>query len=411
MLTLALSICGRPVQPRTAGCISIADAALAGVVNDAWCDENCAAAPDSEPCGDKCSCPNVAVDPATLSPPVDDAAADDNERRDEKLSEQDSLAENRRLQEDLQKQKADLQKQLAKLQDEEQTILARMAKRDADEMKIDEAVAKGECHGTCKYLSERFLQGQPSNDLKDVGLLVHCFDDTEKEDARWVPVDGRAFWSTTVINWRQRSVFGQAGIIIKPSAVDVLCAYAADMGTMEFGCKVTRQQYLPGNLAGMVNASMSHGAGNDWAGANADDMYNEVLVDPKSFSERLPASVAAFVYDLRKTHGFAEPTDTPDDFDNTAQIYLNFLKQYDLTEADVPLLRVEYKTPFDPDNPDLPPESHEGRAVFTDVSSIATRLAATHRLSKGKKGGGTPPRRWVPGHHYRSGAAARNPPY
>ena len=105
------------------------------------------------------------------------------------------------------------------------------------------------------------------------------------------------------------------------------------------------------------------------------------------------------------------PTDTPDDFDNTAQIYLNFLKQYDLTEADVPLLRVEYKTPFDPDNPDLTPESHEGRAVFTDVSSIATRLAATHRLSKGKKGGGTPPRRWVPGHHYRSGAAARNPPY
>ena len=113
------------------------------------------------------------------------------------------------------------------------------------------------------------------------------------------------------------------------------------------------------------------------------------------------------MYDLRKTHGFAEPVDTPDDFDNTAQIYLDFLQHYNLTKADVPLLRVEYKTPFDPDQPDLTPEvlgPHGSGLVFTDMSASARRLASTHRLAKGKTAGGEPPRRWVPGHHYRRGA-------
>ena len=187
----------------------------------------------------------------------------------------------------MQRQKAELVRQLEKLQDEEKTILDRMAKRDADEMTLDEPASKGECHGTCKHLSDRFLHGKPSNDLKEVGLIVHCFDDTEKEDARWVPSEGRTFWSTSIINWRQRSVFGHSGIILTPSHSDVLCAYAADMGTMEYGCKVTRQQFLPGNLAGMVEASMAHGGGNDWAGANPDDMYNEVLVNPKKFADSL----------------------------------------------------------------------------------------------------------------------------
>merc|ERR1719337_820424 len=44
------------------GCLSIADATVASVVDDAWCDENCAATPDYEGCIGMCQCPQVAVD-------------------------------------------------------------------------------------------------------------------------------------------------------------------------------------------------------------------------------------------------------------------------------------------------------------------------------------------------------------
>ena len=197
MLAIALHlICGHPVQPKTAGCISVVDPILANIVTDAWCNENCEANPDAEVCVDKCSCPVVPTDPTTLLPPADDAATDEK-LQEEKSKDEESIAENRRLQADLQRQKAELVRQLEKLQDEEKTILDRMAKRDADEMTLDEPTSKGECHGTCKHLSDRFLHGKPSNDLKEVGLIVHCFDDTEKEDARWVPSEGRTFYGAS----------------------------------------------------------------------------------------------------------------------------------------------------------------------------------------------------------------------
>ena len=44
----------------TTGCISLATDSE--VVDDAWCDENCAATPDYEGCIGMCQCPQVAVD-------------------------------------------------------------------------------------------------------------------------------------------------------------------------------------------------------------------------------------------------------------------------------------------------------------------------------------------------------------
>ena len=59
----AVLVCGHPVQPRRQGgtCISIAVAEIANVVNNEWCNENCADNPDSELCEDKCHCPVVAI--------------------------------------------------------------------------------------------------------------------------------------------------------------------------------------------------------------------------------------------------------------------------------------------------------------------------------------------------------------
>merc|ERR1712216_423635 len=105
-------------------------------------------------------------------------------------------------------------------------------------------------------------------------------------------------------------------------------------------------------------------------GENAvgDNLYNEVLVNPKTFTGQLLGSVAAFVYNLGGGSNFG-----PEDFDNTAQFYLDFLKQYNLSRIDVPLLRAEYNIHFDPDSLNLSPESArvgpDGNGiVFTDMS-------------------------------------------
>ena len=70
-MLVALVLCsGHPVQPRTkveppvtprAACISIADASIANVVDNEWCNENCGGNPDAEVCEDKCKCSVTAV--------------------------------------------------------------------------------------------------------------------------------------------------------------------------------------------------------------------------------------------------------------------------------------------------------------------------------------------------------------
>jgi hypothetical protein len=78
MLRLAVVVCAaaqvaaRPstaradtlaLQPnaKRAACVSIVDDELRDLVTDEWCTENCADAPDSETCADKCSCPVQAI--------------------------------------------------------------------------------------------------------------------------------------------------------------------------------------------------------------------------------------------------------------------------------------------------------------------------------------------------------------
>ena len=57
-----LAVCGHPVPSRSqTACISIAVAEIANVVNNEWCNENCADNPNSELCEDKCHCPVVAI--------------------------------------------------------------------------------------------------------------------------------------------------------------------------------------------------------------------------------------------------------------------------------------------------------------------------------------------------------------
>merc|ERR1712216_438752 len=67
-------------------------------------------------------------------------------------------------------------------------------------------------------LQSIFVNGAPSNDLSEVGLIVHCFDNTEDESAPWKPATtGRlsqfaGWWSTSIINSGQNHTLRPIGI-------------------------------------------------------------------------------------------------------------------------------------------------------------------------------------------------------
>jgi hypothetical protein len=212
--------------------------------------------------------------------------------------------------------------------------------------------------------------------------------DSNTSAARLIPA--RSFWSTSVINYDQRTTFGRAGVILSPDHNVVQCAFPADMGTMDSGCGVRAMNM---DLKSAIAASR-------WGG------YNEVLVDTQAYLDNLPRSLAAFVYGLR---GSETEDVAGDNAGETATTYLAFLDFYNMTEADLPLLRVEYDMPFDKYAPDMFQNGTTAPgAVFSDVSFSAAHIAASYRkrLSAKHHLGKVPePKLWLgEGHAFREGA-------
>ena len=211
-----------------------------------------------------------------------------------------------------------------------------------------------------EVLSNVFLKGMPSNDLRKVGLLFHGFDQTEDSWAPYKPcttgfcAQFADWWPTSIINARQTHTFGVSGILFTPTLNAVLCSYYEDAGTMGEGdggmaCDAkSGKMYPPDQLDSMLNVSMglsrsAYGSG-----------YNEVLLDSRMFLENLPRSIAAFVYGLRGDDGG----------DQALRAYVRFLAAYNLSEADVPLVSAN----LDSFEPGMAPEPGP---VFTDVSTRA----------------------------------------
>lgn len=204
--------------------------------------------------------------------------------------------------------------------------------------------------------------------------------------ARLIPA--RGFWSTSVINTNQRVTFGRSGVILSPDHNVVQCAYPADMGTMDSGCAVKAM-----NMD--LKSAIAHSRGGG---------YNEVLVDTQAYLDNLPRSLAAFVYGLRGSEGEEVAGDNAGE---TATTYLAFLDFYNMTQADVPLLRVEYDVPFDDYAPDMLPDGTTAPgAVFTDVSHSAVRIAKSYRKRlSAKHRRPEQPKLWLgEGHPFREGA-------
>ena len=211
--------------------------------------------------------------------------------------------------------------------------------------------------------------------------------DSNTSDARMIPA--RSFWSTSVINYGQRTTFGRAGVILSPDHNVVQCAFPADMGTMDSGCAIKAMNM---DLKSAIEKSQ-------WGG------YNEVLVDTQAYLDNLPRSLAAFVYGLR---GSETEEVAGDNAGETATTYLAFLNFYNLTQADLPLLRVEYDAPYDEFSPDMFANGTTAPgAVFSDVSFSAAHIAASYRkrLSAKHHLGKVPEPKWLgEGHAFREGA-------
>jgi len=222
-------------------------------------------------------------------------------------------------------------------------------------------------------LSKMFEHGYPSLHVAQAGVVVHCFDDTENFWDPWKPCENDhcpqrgPWWSTSVINKKQRNTFGNSGLILSPSYTKVLCAATSDVGTESAGCKMGSVINGAHALRKMLETSM-----------RGVQPYNELIVDSDHYLNNLPDSVAAVVYNLRGAG----------DQSKAVRTYVRMLDNYKLTESQVPLLRANFAPAgpgSDPTNKTLP--------AFTDVSVDARRMLeennwteeSTHELRKRRR--------------------------
>jgi len=183
-------------------------------------------------------------------------------------------------------------------------------------------------------LNHLFKQGKPSNDLESAGLMVHCFDDTEDFAEPWTPcktgfcAKSSRWWSGSIINQHLRTVFGDSGLIMSPSKVELLCSYDQDAGTLYGGCSGKGKEYFgPADTEGMMAQHMGRGGSG----------YNEVVIDSAKFLADLPMSAAGVVFGLKSGAGGKT-------FEKIRAVrtYVMMLDRYNLSEADFPLLRANY---------------------------------------------------------------------
>lgn len=235
-----------------------------------------------------------------------------------------------------------------------------------------------------------YNHGKPSNNLSEVGLLVHCFDGTEDHDAAWKPcTEGGCnqfqwWWSASIINQVQHDLLGTAGIILHPKYAKVECSWDTDMGSMNSGCGdkdnleglTEKDPWGPDHLKDMLEISMQQDNAQHKAGAALGiPVYNEVIVNSSYFIKHLPGSIAAVVYfedhdaEPKTNAGGVLGKDTRmADKIAANEAYIALLDHYKLNETNIPLLVMSREG-----------EAGAERAHVVDVSSGARRLIERYR--------------------------------
>ena len=262
-------------------------------------------------------------------------------------------------------------------------------------------------------LTNLFMNGIPSNDPAEAGLTVHCFDGMEDFQDPWLPCTDEAwcaqsgeYWSTSIISSRNWHTAGKAGIIMSPKKTKVLCSYYTDFGSYNRGCDVVPEKHrrrrwrVPaGDVSGhhnddkdidpgppnpynatmlkhMLQISMNNESMHNWTANalyNADNEvnYNEVLIDSRVYTRNLPGSIAAVVF-----FDDAADSNRTADANEQARIeatkaYVQLLDKYNLTETDLPLLKLRRPDPTLANEP-------QQKVEIEDASKGAREYLAEH---------------------------------
>ena len=230
-------------------------------------------------------------------------------------------------------------------------------------------------------LRDLYVHARPSNNLSQVGLMVHCFDGTEDWTQPWAPclegecVEGQEkmnfvrWWSVSIINQQQPHTLATSGLILTPQHNEILCSWDSDFGSMLSGCKVHNVHPLPPDkLKDMLDVSMS--PNNAKMFGDSANTYNEVLVNSTYFWQQMPQSIAAFVYfddEAALQAGQGQDLRLPDKIVAVTN-YVKLLDYYKLSERDLPLLKV-----------------NRSGLTFEDVSFGARKFLANHSYEAYRK--------------------------
>jgi hypothetical protein len=150
--------------------------------------------------------------------------------------------------------------------------------------------------------------------------------------------------------------------------------------------------------------------------------YNEVLIDSRNYTENLPASIAAFVYNLKgDNRTYAARAGV------TYHRYFAMLTHFNLSESDVPLLKANLSSWRSRTHEHIPPETCGGgvdgwakgecppklikardrnsdEPLFTDMTGHAREYLKLNPREPAQ------PRQWLENHEFREGASREIPP-
>lgn len=258
-----------------------------------------------------------------------------------------------------------------------------------DRLRVAKAEQLSPANWTMQELTELFKRGRPSNDLREIGLMVHGFDGMEDAAETWKPCSdswcdksnnlfdgeklnkGQHWWSGSVVSARNYNTYSKAGIVLAPGRTRVMCSFFADFGSFDRGCataglKITEggaiRPYPPEKLRSMLKVSY-----NQSAVENA--MYNEIVVDANKYTRNLPGSIAAVVWFYDDSEAQAAANDQARM--EATKAYIGILDAYGLVEAQLPLVKV------------IRPAARSGGKLFVvDKSSVARAFYSKARLKK-----------------------------
>ena len=255
-------------------------------------------------------------------------------------------------------------------------------------------------------LNARFHNAQSSNDLGEIGVLVHTFDGQEDPTEPWLacrPEQSCAFYgdrvSTSLVRPGRVATYefqgAGAGVIANPGVARLLCAYGGDGATRGKTCNP------PGVSAACTpGCTMRGGWGLPWCDADASQdswcnrrpwrpsdlhrlitieptgdggrhnqlsSYDELVLDGSSWNAHMPNAIEAFVK-------------TSADDRHATELHAAFLARYGLSAAQVPLVLL---STHDLDRPFVEVSASGGLAnAATAPVDYGTKVAATGDISE-----------------------------